>query len=138
MNRNLNDVVYVRRWIHKLIFFTLSFFRLSLLCSTNTEFFCTLFSSVPTENGDLFCKSSYSLRIRRNADQKKIRNWTLSYSQSSERVSNQTVSTNFSDQNTLGDMPVFCRKWNWSIFFLKTKVTFLKTSSVFYLPNKKI
>ena len=40
-------------------------------------FFWSVFSRIRTEYGDLFCKSSYSVRKRENTDQKKLRIWSL-------------------------------------------------------------
>ena len=39
--------------------------------------FWSVFSRIRTEYGDLLRKSSYSVRIRENTDQKKLRIWTL-------------------------------------------------------------
>ena len=43
----------------------------------NTEFFWPLFSHILTEYEDLLRKSPYSVQIRENTDQKKLRIWTL-------------------------------------------------------------
>ena len=43
----------------------------------NTEFFWSVFSRIWTEYGDLLRKSPYSVRIRENTDQKKLRSWTF-------------------------------------------------------------
>ena len=43
----------------------------------NTEFFCSVFSRIRTEYGDLRSKSSYSVRIRQSTDKKKLYIWTL-------------------------------------------------------------
>ena len=40
--------------------------------------FWSVFSCIRTEYGDLLRKSPYSVRIQENADQKKLRIWTLS------------------------------------------------------------
>ena len=41
------------------------------------SFFWSVFSRVRTEYGDLLHKFPYSVRIRENTDQKKLRIWTL-------------------------------------------------------------
>ena len=41
------------------------------------NFFWSLFPRIRTEYGDLFRKSPYSVRARKNTDQKKLRIWTL-------------------------------------------------------------
>ena len=41
------------------------------------SFFWSIFSCIRTVYGDLRSKSSYSVRIHENTDQKKLRNWTL-------------------------------------------------------------
>ena len=38
-----------------------------------SEFYCCLFSRIQAEYGDLLCKSSYSVRIWKNADQKNFK-----------------------------------------------------------------
>ena len=43
----------------------------------DTEFFWSVFSRIRTEHGDLHRKSPYSVRIRENTDEIKLRNWTL-------------------------------------------------------------
>ena len=43
----------------------------------NTEFFWPVFSRIWTDHRDLRSKSPYSVRIRENTDQKKLRIWTL-------------------------------------------------------------
>ena len=44
---------------------------------SHTEFFLFVFSCIRTEYGDLVCKSPDSVQMRENADQKKLRIWTL-------------------------------------------------------------
>ena len=43
----------------------------------NTELFWSVFSCNPIEYGDLLRKSSYSVWMQENTDQKKLRIWTL-------------------------------------------------------------
>ena len=43
----------------------------------NTEIFWSVFPRIWAEYGDLWNKSPYSVRIRENMDQKKLRIWTL-------------------------------------------------------------
>ena len=43
----------------------------------NAEFYCSVFSCIRTEYGDLRSKSPYSVRIQKNTDQKKLRIWTF-------------------------------------------------------------
>ena len=38
----------------------------------HSEFFRPTFSRIRTENGDLLCKSTYSVRMRKNKDQKNL------------------------------------------------------------------
>ena len=52
----------------------------SIHCVKSVEiprFFCSVFSRILTEYGDLFRKSPYSVRMRENTGQKKLRIWTL-------------------------------------------------------------
>ena len=49
--------------------------------------FWSVFSCIRTEYGDLLRKSPYSVPIQENADQKKLRIWTLS----TQRDRNQTI-----------------------------------------------
>ena len=43
----------------------------------NRVFFCSVFSHIGTEYGELIRKSPYSVRIWENTDKKKLRIWTL-------------------------------------------------------------
>ena len=43
----------------------------------NTEFFLVRFSLVRNEYGEIFRISPYSIQMRENTDQKKLRIWTL-------------------------------------------------------------
>ena len=52
----------------------------SLHCVKNVQirsFFWSVFSHIRTEYGDLLCKPMYSVRMRKNKDQKKLRIYTL-------------------------------------------------------------
>ena len=64
---------------HEILFSTIFSNISSTLCEkcTNTEFFWSIFSGVQTEYGEIRSIYPYSVRMRENTDQKKLRIWTL-------------------------------------------------------------
>ena len=46
-------------------------------CPKIRSFFWSLFSGIPTEYGEILCISPFSVRMRENTDQQKLRIWTL-------------------------------------------------------------
>ena len=54
--------------------------QISVLCQKSVQirsFFCSVFSHIPTEYGEIRSISPYAVRMRENTDQIKLRIWTL-------------------------------------------------------------
>ena len=72
-----NDVISVLLFLIWSKFNTIFIFFILDLSVQIRSFFWSVFSRIRTEYRDLLRKSPYSVRLRENTDQKKLRIWTL-------------------------------------------------------------